>query len=88
MDWLKSQWSSWKVRVTFVGGALVIATAYGTCEVDPAAVSTDTTEAATEVTTTTTTESVEVSATTTTETEATSAEGETTGTTESETTTE
>ena len=102
MDWLKSQWSSWKVKVSVVGGALVIATAYGTCEVDPNAVSADTTEAATETTTETSTETVEVSATTTAETAANTAgesatgesatgestTGESTATTEGETATE
>tara|TARA_B100000900_G_scaffold414885_1_gene442919 strand:+ start:171 stop:488 length:318 start_codon:yes stop_codon:yes gene_type:complete len=59
MDWLKSQWASWKVKVSVVGGALVIATAYGTCEVDPGEVSDNTTGTTEEVT-----ETVEVSATT------------------------
>ena len=80
MDWLKSQWASWKVKVSVVGGVLVIATAYGTCQVDPGEVSTNTT---TETTTTeTTTETVEVSATTT----GTTTEGGTTTTTETTTT--
>jgi len=61
MDWLKSQWTSWKVKVSVVGGMLVVATAYGTCRVDPGAVSTNTTTEATEAATT---ETVEVSATT------------------------
>ena len=39
MEWLKSLWASWKVRVALVGGALVVATAYGTCTVDPSTVS-------------------------------------------------
>ena len=52
MDWLKSQWASWKVKVSVVGGVLVVATAYGTCQVDPGEVSTNTT---TETTTTETT---------------------------------
>ena len=60
MEWLKSLLARWKVQVGVVGGVLVIATAYGTCSVDPAAVSTNT-----ETTTNpTTTETVEVSATT------------------------
>ena len=59
MEWLKSLWSRWKVQVSVVGGVLVVATAYGTCSVDPATVSENT---ATE--TATTTETVEVSATT------------------------
>lgn len=61
MDWLKSQWASWKVKVSVVGGVLVVATAYGSCEVDPAAVSTDTTTQ-TEITGEVT-ETIEVSAT-------------------------
>ena len=60
MDWLKSQWASWKVKVSVVGGVLVVATAYGTCEVDPGEVSSNTTEATEEVVT----ETIEVSATT------------------------
>jgi hypothetical protein len=35
MEFLKNLWSSWKVKVSMVGGALVIMTAYGTCTVDP-----------------------------------------------------
>ena len=31
LEWLKSAWARWKVQVSFVGGALVVATAYGTC---------------------------------------------------------
>lgn len=61
MEWLKSLWTRWKVQVSVVGGVLVVATAYGTCSVDPAAVSGNTTT--TETTETNTT--VEVSATTT-----------------------
>ena len=82
LNWLKSAWASWRVRVTMVGGALVVATAYGTCSYDPQAVSeaevvpqveTD----AEEVSSTTATENtVEVATETTTETttEATTAE--------------
>ena len=79
MDWLKSQWASWKVKVSVVGGVLVVATAYGTCQVDPGAVSTSTT-----------TETVEVSATTETTTETATGVDTTTDseTTETETTTE
>lgn len=43
MEMLKSLWAKWKVHVSVVGGVLVIATAAGTCSVDPAAVSTNTT---------------------------------------------
>tara|TARA_Y100001973_G_C5207136_1_gene342382 strand:+ start:1302 stop:1637 length:336 start_codon:yes stop_codon:yes gene_type:complete len=35
MKFLKDLWASWKIKVTVVGGAIVIATAYGTCTVDP-----------------------------------------------------
>ena len=39
LEWLKSAWSRWKVQVSVVGGVLVIATAYGTCSVEPPTVS-------------------------------------------------
>ena len=35
MSFLKSLFAKWKVSVGFIGGALVVATAYGTCTVDP-----------------------------------------------------
>jgi len=84
MEWLKSLWASWKVRVALVGGALVVATTYGTCTLDPNTVS----DAGTTIETTT--ETVEVSTTptdgaeteTTTVTETTTTTGETTTTTE------
>lgn len=60
MEWLKSLLASWKVRVAIVGGAVVVASAYGTCSFDPTAVSSN------ETTTGTTTGAVEVSASTTT----------------------
>tara|TARA_B100000131_G_scaffold196191_1_gene188596 strand:+ start:246 stop:599 length:354 start_codon:yes stop_codon:yes gene_type:complete len=60
MEWLKSLWARWKVQVSVVGGVLVIATAYGTCSVDPEAVSTNTDTTAG----TTASETIEVSATT------------------------
>ena len=82
MDWLKSQWASWKVKVSVVGGVLVVATAYGTCSVDPAAVSTNTGTPAD----VTATETVEVSATTEV-TDTTGTTGETSNTTTTETTT-
>jgi|TARA_R110002124_G_scaffold117248_3_gene274282 hypothetical protein len=59
LESLKPLWAKWKVHVSVVGGALVVATAYGTCQVDPGAVSTNT------PTETTTNETVEVSAMTT-----------------------
>jgi len=82
LEWIKSVWAQWKVQVSVVGGVLVIATAYGTCSVEPATVS-DATPTNTE--TSTTSEAVEVSSTTTETTE----EGTTTDTTtETNTTTE
>jgi hypothetical protein len=82
LEWIKSVWTRWKVQVSVVGGVLVIATAYGTCSVEPATVS-DATPTNTE--TSTTSEAVEVSSTTTETTE----EGTTTDTTtETNTTTE
>ncbi|HHZ95623.1 MAG TPA: hypothetical protein EYN67_08700 [Flavobacteriales bacterium] len=39
LEWLKSAWARWKVHVSVVGGVLVIATAYGTCSVEPPTVS-------------------------------------------------
>lgn len=39
LEWLKTAWTKWKVRISVVGGVLVIATAYGTCSVDPQTVS-------------------------------------------------
>ena len=35
MQWLKDLWSNWKIQITVVGGAVVIATAYGQCSVTP-----------------------------------------------------
>jgi hypothetical protein len=35
IDKLKSWLTNWKVSVTVVGGALIIATAYGKCTVEP-----------------------------------------------------
>jgi hypothetical protein len=72
MELLKSLWAKWKVHVSVVGGVLVIATAYGTCSVDPEAVSTSTTGP---------TDTVEVSATITTTPVETVASPETTTTT-------
>ena len=39
LEWLNSTWTRWKVQVSFVGGALVVATAYGTCVYEPQDVS-------------------------------------------------
>ena len=35
MEWLKSMLARWKVQVSFVAGALVVATAYGQCSFEP-----------------------------------------------------
>jgi len=78
LEWLKSAWSSWKVKVAVVGGALVVATTYGTCTVEPASVSDATTTASQP---TTAGETVPVSSTTEATTET------TTGTTTTEATT-
>ena len=68
LEWLKAAWAKWKVRISVVGGVLVIATAYGTCSVEPQAVSEVEVEPeATPV--------VEVAATTTDETTANTEEG-------------
>ena len=37
MEWLRSQLARWKVQISIVGGALVVATAYGTCTLEPPA---------------------------------------------------
>jgi len=53
LESLKSLWARWKVQVTVVGGVLVVATAYGTCSLDPQTVSEVSEEPAVEVTTAT-----------------------------------
>tara|TARA_R110002124_G_scaffold269243_5_gene437104 strand:- start:1542 stop:1799 length:258 start_codon:yes stop_codon:yes gene_type:complete len=64
MEWLKSQLARWKVQVSFVAGALVVATAYGTCIFEPPEV--EVSDATTTTgTTETTTKTVEVSEITT-----------------------
>ena len=84
MEWLRSLLARWKVQVIVVAGALVIATAYGQCTVEPhpeeVSEVTPTVETVEEATT------VEVSATTSTEEENTPTT--TTETTATETTTE
>ncbi len=72
LESLKSLWAKWKVQVSFVGGVLVVATAYGTCSYDPQIVSEAEVAPVTETTTGTT---VEVSATTTSGTENGTTEG-------------
>ena len=37
MEWLKSMLARWKVQVSFVAGALVVATTYGQCSFEPPA---------------------------------------------------
>lgn len=81
LEWLKSTWASSKVKVAIVGGALVVATAYGTCTVDPGEVS----DASSTTTETTASDVVPVSSETTETTTATATET-TTGTTADETT--
>ncbi len=65
MEWLKSVWARWKVQVSFVAGALVVATTFGTCTLEPPAVELSEAEPATESPETQSVEAVEVSATTT-----------------------
>ena len=77
LESLKSLWSRWRVQVSFVGGALVVATAYGTCTYSAEEVSEPTEEAPVQ----------EVSAETSTV-EETSTEAAATETTESSETTE
>ncbi len=82
MEWLKSTLARWKVQVSFVAGALVVATAYGQCSFEPPA---EEVSNATETVETTEATTVEVSSVT--EGTIEDATGETT-TTETETTTE
>ena len=81
LEWLKSAWASWRVRVTMVGGVVVIATAYGTCSYDPQEVSEATT---TPVETVASPETTTVSDETTTTTTNVESGGETTETTATE----
>lgn len=39
LESLKSLWARWRVQVSFVGGVLVVATAFGTCSYNPQEVS-------------------------------------------------
>jgi len=80
MEWLRSTLARWKVQVSIVAGALVVATAYGQCTLEPPA---EEVSNATEAVETTEATTVEVSSVTegTTEdvtTEATEATTETT----------
>jgi hypothetical protein len=92
LDKLKELWAKWKVQLSFVGGALIVATTFGTCSYDPGQTSSNDggdnaadvqTALNTEATTTeaTTTEATTTEATTT---EATTTEATTTATTETE----
>ena len=81
LESLKSLWARWRVQISFVGGALVVATAYGTCSYDPQEVSE---EPAAQAETTTEESAIEVSNTTTNEDNTT--EAETTNTNNEETT--
>ena len=65
MEWLRSLLARWKVQVSVVAGALVIATAYGTCTLEPPAEEVSENAPAAEAVEAPTT--VEVSATTSTE---------------------
>jgi hypothetical protein len=65
MEWLRSLLARWKVQVSVVAGALVIATAYGSCTVEPPAE--EVSEVTPAVETVGETTAVEVSATTSTE---------------------
>ena len=76
LESLKSLWARWKVQVSFVGGALVVATAYGTCSYDPQTVSEA--EVVTPATEETTLPAAETT-TVTTETETTTSDENTTG---------
>ena len=61
MEWLKSTLARWKVQVSFVAGALVVATAYGQCTIEPPA---EEVSSATEAVETTEATTVEVSSVT------------------------
>ncbi len=85
MEWLKSTLARWKVQVSFVAGALVVATAYGQCSFEPPAGEVSSAaETTTETTETTTVEVSSVTEGTITET----TDETTTETTETETTTD
>ena len=57
MEWLRSTLARWKVQVSFVAGALVVATTYGQCSFEPPVGEvSNATETTTETTETTTVE--------------------------------
>ena len=68
LDWLKNAWGRYKIHVTVVGGALVVATVYGTCTIDPAVSVNEESEVTSEIVpagmTTSTTETTETTETT------------------------
>ena len=33
---MKNLWKKWKVQISLIGGALVVASTYGTCTIEPA----------------------------------------------------
>ncbi len=83
MEWLRSQLARWKVQISIVGGALVVATAYGTCTLEPPAE--EVSENAPDAETVEATTTVEVSAETSTEETVPPTTTETTTATETET---
>ena len=50
LEWLKSLWAKWKVQISFVGGVLIIATAYGQCTLEPGVEEVSKTEVTSEAT--------------------------------------
>lgn len=69
LEWLKSAWTTSRVRVTVIGGVIVVATAFGTCSYDPQEVSEAQVEPEVESVGENSTETVPVSETTTNSTE-------------------
>ena len=35
LNWLKSVWAKWKIHITVVGGAVIVATTFGDCSFTP-----------------------------------------------------
>jgi len=86
MSKLKELWVRWKVQISFVAGALVVATAYGQCTFVPAlpGLGDDVEESSEEASEEAATEEASTETTETTETTGTTETTETTGTTESD----
>jgi len=63
LESLKSLWARWSVQISFVGGALVCATAYGTCTFDPQQVSEEVSDTPTQEVSAETTVTTEASVT-------------------------